>query len=120
MKENADTAAKAKPHSLQVEDTVFVHQKHINKLSSPYNKHPYTIVKTKGSMITARNATSYITRNGSTRSSRKSPSPHISKIMQQTLFTMRTSTFLHWTILRKLGVILQEKIGDPAPRTSKH
>ncbi|CAB4008646.1 hypothetical protein BSL78_21779 [Paramuricea clavata] len=65
MKVYADTAAKAKPHSFQVGDTVLVRQKRVNKLSSPYNKHPYTIVKIKGSMITARNATSYITRNRS-------------------------------------------------------
>ncbi|CAB4041641.1 Hypothetical predicted protein [Paramuricea clavata] len=52
MKEYADTAAKAKPHSFQVGDTVLVRQKHVNKLSSPYNKHPYAIVKIKGSMIT--------------------------------------------------------------------
>jgi hypothetical protein len=65
MKEYADTAAKAKPHSFQVGDTVLVLQKRVNKLSSPYNKHPYTIVKIKSSMITARNATSYITRNNS-------------------------------------------------------
>ena len=56
---------KPKPHSFQVGDTVLVRQKRVNKLSSPYNKHPYTIVKIKGSMITARNATSYITRNSS-------------------------------------------------------
>ena len=49
----------------QVGDTVLVRQKRINKLSSTYNKHPYTIVKIKGSMITARNATSYIRRNSS-------------------------------------------------------
>jgi hypothetical protein len=65
MKEYADTAAKAKPHSFQVGDTVLVRQKRVNKLSSPYNKHPYTIVKIKGSTITARNSTSYITRNSS-------------------------------------------------------
>jgi hypothetical protein len=64
MKEYADTgAAKAKPHSFQVGDTVLVHEKLSSpynksyKLSSPYNKHPYTIVKIKGSMITAINAT---------------------------------------------------------------
>ena len=77
----------------QVGDTVLVRQKRINKLSSTYNKHPYTIVKIKGSMITARNATLpkkkqlavqenhyiiYIT----TRQS---------KIMQQTLLTTRRS-----------------------------
>jgi hypothetical protein len=65
MKEYADTAAKAKPHNFQVGDTVLVRQKRVNKLSSPYNKHPYTIVKIKGSMITGRNTTSYITRNSS-------------------------------------------------------
>ena len=65
MKEYADTAAKARPHSFKVGDTVLVRQRLVNKLSSPYNKHPYTIVQIKGSMITARNATSYITRNSS-------------------------------------------------------
>jgi hypothetical protein len=65
MKEYADTAAKAKPHSFQVGDTVLVRPKRVNKLASPYNKHPYTIVKIKGTMTTARNATSYITRNSS-------------------------------------------------------
>ena len=65
MKEYADTTAKARPHSFKVGDTVLVRQRLVNKLSSPYNKHPYTIVQIKSSMITARNATSYITRNSS-------------------------------------------------------
>ena len=65
MKEYADTAVKARPHSFKVGDTVLVRQRLVHKLSSPYNKHPYTIVQIKGSMITARNATSYMTRNSS-------------------------------------------------------
>ena len=65
MKEYADTATKARPHSFKVGDTVLVRQILVNKLSSPYNKHPYTIVQIKGSMITTRNAASYITRNSS-------------------------------------------------------
>ena len=63
MKEYADTAAKAKTHSFQVNDTVLVRQKRVNELFSPNNKHQYTIVKIKDSMITARNATSYISYN---------------------------------------------------------
>ena len=47
MKEYADTAAKARPHSFKVGDTVLVRQRLVNKLSSPYNKHPYTIVQIK-------------------------------------------------------------------------
>ncbi|CAB3980602.1 Hypothetical predicted protein [Paramuricea clavata] len=58
MKEYADTAAKAKPDIFQVGDTILVRQRRINALSSPYNKHPHTIVKIKGSMITAKKATS--------------------------------------------------------------
>lgn len=65
MKVYADTATNGRPHTLQVGDTVLARQRRQNKLSSPYNKHPYTIVQIKGSMITARNATSYITRNSS-------------------------------------------------------
>jgi tRNA(Glu) U13 pseudouridine synthase TruD len=65
MKEYADTAAKAKTHTFQVDDTVLVRQKRVNELFSPNNKHQYTIVKIKDSMITTRNATSYITRNSS-------------------------------------------------------
>jgi hypothetical protein len=56
MKIYADTATKAKPHILCDGDTVLVRQKRQNKLSSLYNKHPYTITQIKGSMITARNA----------------------------------------------------------------
>ena len=44
MKEHGDTTAKARPHSLKVGDTVLVRQRRANKLTSPYNKHPYTIL----------------------------------------------------------------------------
>ena len=90
MKEYADTAAKAKTHSFQVEDTVLVRQKRVNELFSPNNKHQYTIVKIKDSMITARNATSYISCN------------HLQLAVQENHHACTRA------ILRKLGVIPQE------------
>ena len=54
------------PIHLKVGDTFLVRQKHsqVNKLSSPYKKHPYIKIN-HGSMITAQNATSYIARSSS-------------------------------------------------------
>ena len=66
MKKYADNASRAQPHTLQVGDMVLVRQQRQHKLSSPYNKVPYTITEIKGTMITARNAIGHtITRNSS-------------------------------------------------------
>ena len=64
MKAYADTRSKAYPDSLKVGDTVLVRQQRKHKLSSPYNKIPYTITNINGTMITAANASGHsITRN---------------------------------------------------------
>ena len=109
MKEYANTATKARPHSFKVGDTVLVRQRLVNKLSSPYNKHPYTIVQIKGSIITARNATSYITRNSSQFKKVTIPTQ---QDYAATLLTMKRSTIPHRTILWKSGVTPRDRIGD--------
>ena len=53
MKAYADTRSKAHPHSLKVGDTVLVREQRKHKLSSPYNKIPYTVTNINGTMITA-------------------------------------------------------------------
>ena len=64
MKAYADTKSKVHPHSLKVGDTVLVREQRKHKLSSPYNKIPYTITNINGTMITAANASGHsITRN---------------------------------------------------------
>ena len=64
MKTYADAKSKAHPHSLKIGDTVLVREQCKHKLSSPYNKIPYTITSIKGTMITATNASGHsITRN---------------------------------------------------------
>ena len=64
MKAYADTRSKAHPHSLNVGDTVLAREQRKHKLSSPYNKIPYTITNINGTMITAANASGHsITRN---------------------------------------------------------
>ena len=53
MKAYADTRSNAHPHSLKVGDTVLVREQRKHKLSSPYNKIPYTVTNINGTMITA-------------------------------------------------------------------
>jgi hypothetical protein len=110
-KEYADTAVKTNHTAFKLVTLFpFVKNASINYHHRTTNIHTYTIVKIKGSMITARNATSYITRNNS--QFKKITITTHQQDHGQALLTMRRSTFQHRTILRKLGVIPQEKIGD--------
>jgi hypothetical protein len=111
MKEYADTAVKTNHTAFKLVTLFpFVKNASINYHHRTTNIHTYTI-KIKGSMITARNATSYITRNNS--QFKKITITTHQQDHGQALLTMRRSTFQHGrTIRRKLGVIAQEKIGD--------
>jgi hypothetical protein len=65
MKTYADTHRHASPMTLCVGDTVLVQQPHKVKMDTPYNPLPYVVHRTNHSMITARRADHFITRNAS-------------------------------------------------------
>ena len=67
MIEYANNKRKVKPHNLSIGDQVLVKQKKINKFSTPFNPKPFSIIKIKGSMITAKSVqqNNTITRNSS-------------------------------------------------------
>ena len=74
---HADTRLKAHPHSFKVGDTVLVREQHKHKLSTPYNKIPYTITNINSTMITAANASGHsITRNCSQFNQVQIPAAH--------------------------------------------
>ncbi|MGH0115162.1 UNVERIFIED_CONTAM: hypothetical protein FKN15_070682 [Acipenser sinensis] len=53
MKTYADSCFHAKQYLIKPCDTVLLQQHQDNKLPTPFNNKPYTVVITKGSMITA-------------------------------------------------------------------
>ena len=53
IKQYADTKTYVKPSDLRVGDTVIVKSDHTSKALTPYQPNPMTIIKKKGSMITA-------------------------------------------------------------------
>ena len=55
MQERANKGANVKPHSLQVGDQVLLKQRKMNKLSTCYEREPYTVQEVKGTQITAAN-----------------------------------------------------------------
>ena len=63
VKSYADEKRNARPHELQIGDTVLVRQRKTNKLSSYYDCRPYKIICIKGSMITTQLSDHVITRN---------------------------------------------------------
>ena len=67
MIEYANNKRKVKPHNLSIGDQVLVKQKKINKFSTPFNPKPFSIIKIKGSTITAKSVqqNNTITRNSS-------------------------------------------------------
>ncbi len=76
-KKYADTRSKAQHRTQQIGDTVLVREQRKHKLSSPYNKIPYTVTSIKGTMITTTNVYVHsITRNCSQFKSIKGPAKH--------------------------------------------
>ena len=67
MKLITDKNRNVRTSTLCVGDTVLVRQKKLNKLSTPFDPLPYTIVQMKGSMVTAKRdgTNKWITRNSS-------------------------------------------------------
>ena len=65
MKMNADKKRKARKSEFKIGDTVLVKQERKNKMSTPFNPKPLTIVDIKGTMITASREGTKITRNAS-------------------------------------------------------
>ena len=66
MKAHADARSHAKPSTLQVGDSVLVKDStKKGKLVKPFIAEPYTIVNKKGSLVTASNGQSCVTRNSS-------------------------------------------------------
>lgn len=65
MKIHTDSHRQAKPHTLTPGDTVLHHQPKQNKFNTPYNSKPYTVTKTKGSMVMASRGEHFIVKNSS-------------------------------------------------------
>lgn len=65
MKEHADHKNRARPSILKPGDIVLCRQNIKGKLMTPYGSKPYTIVKIRGSMVTAARPGHEITRNSS-------------------------------------------------------
>ena len=65
IKQYADRKAYVKPNDLKVGDTVIVRSDNTSKALTPYQPNPMTIIKKKGSMITATHKGSQTTRNSS-------------------------------------------------------
>ncbi|XP_065067008.1 uncharacterized protein K02A2.6-like [Rhopilema esculentum] len=63
MKQNADSKSYVKELDIKVGDTVLCRQAKLNKKTTPFNNEPMIVVKRKGSLVTARNATRTITRH---------------------------------------------------------
>ena len=63
IKQYADRKAYVKPNDLRVGDTVIVKSDNTSKALTPYQPNPMTIIKKKGSMITATHKGSQTTRN---------------------------------------------------------
>ena len=65
MKMNAVKKRIARKSEFKIGDTVLVKQERKNKMSTPFNPKPHTIVDIKGTMITASRDGTKITRNAS-------------------------------------------------------
>ena len=66
MKTNAEQHMKIRSRQIQCGDKVLVKRDgHIGKLTPPYDPKPYTVIKTNGSMVTAKRGPHIITRNAS-------------------------------------------------------
>uniref|UniRef100_A0A8W8KL26 Uncharacterized protein n=1 Tax=Magallana gigas TaxID=29159 RepID=A0A8W8KL26_MAGGI len=63
MKQYADEKRKATQHKLKIGDQVLVKQQKLDKLSTPYNPQPYTVIKQHGPMITAKTEDNELTRD---------------------------------------------------------
>ena len=64
-KEYTDEKRHAKDRKLSIGDRVLVRQKKVNKLSTPFNPHPYHVTDVKGTLVTAQNRVNHhqISRN---------------------------------------------------------
>ena len=62
-KEYADKRRNAKESTIEIGDTVLVKQTKQNKLTTRFNKTPYTVINRKGTKVTAENSKHRITRN---------------------------------------------------------
>ena len=65
MKTNADITNHAKPRALMIGDNVLLRQKKCNKLTTPFDPKPYTVIAVKGTMVTAKRQNHEVTRNSS-------------------------------------------------------
>lgn len=65
IKQYADEKRKATQHKIKIGAQVLVKQQKTDKLSTPYNPQPYTVIKQHGSMITAKTEDKEITGDAS-------------------------------------------------------
>ena len=63
MKTYANAKVRAKTSTINIGDTVLARQRKHNKLSTRFDPLPFRVVRTNGTMITARRSGKYITRN---------------------------------------------------------
>ena len=78
IKQYADRKAYVKHNDLRVGDTVIVKSDHTSKALTPYQPNPVTIIKKKGSMITATHKGNQTTRNSSLKKSlSQQQTPHL-------------------------------------------
>ena len=65
MKNYADVKRRTAVSDVNIDDLVLVRQRKQNKLSTPYDRSPFHVVRKKGTMITAQRNGKYLTRNAS-------------------------------------------------------
>ena len=75
MKEYADKRSRGRVSNIRVGDTVLICQRKQNKLSTKFDPLPFTVVRRKGTMITASRNGKYISRNASHFKKINSPYP---------------------------------------------
>ena len=63
MKDYSDKKRHAKPSYIKVGDMILIRQNKASKLSTRFDPNPFTVVKRKGTMITATRNGKYLTRN---------------------------------------------------------
>ena len=76
-----------KPNDLRVGDTVIVKSDHTSKVLTPNQPNPMTIIKKKGSMITATHKGNQTTRNSSFFKKKKIPKPTTNPILNRLDYT---------------------------------
>ena len=65
MKQHADTKHRAEASTIEIGDTILVHQRKESKFTSKFNQRPFKVVCKKGTMVTANRNGKFITQSTS-------------------------------------------------------